>query len=106
MNHAMVTSATSRPAFAGTSTWSVYVPSSVHAKPRDGPTMASTSPMASMAGTYTGRSPLIVPDGPAPAVKPDWMLLYSGAFVPSAFASMNMATPVLDSQRVSGGTPT
>ena len=54
------TSATSRPAFAGTSTWSVNVPSSAHANPRDGPTRMSTA-SSSSAGTWTGRSPEMVP---------------------------------------------
>src|SRR5512137_492395 len=81
----MPTSATSRPAFAGTSTWRVYVPSSVQPKPDDGPTMTSATVWSS-AGTHTGRRPEMVPAGPEPAVNPAWMVEYSGRLESLALA--------------------
>src|SRR4051812_31935817 len=56
----------------------------------------------SSVGTWTGRSPLIVPPSPPPAVMFGWSVEYSGVFVVVAFASMNAATAALDIQIVSG----
>src|SRR5262245_60326630 len=101
MYQSIPTSPTSRPALLGTSAWSVYVPSSAQANPREGPTIRSTVSLSS-AGTQTGWRLIGIGPEPPPAVTPEICASpgYSGSPPPPAgdFASMNAATAAVDNQ--------